>query len=208
MRIDRILADILQWVGQVVWWREDKVKPRPYEKIKTWRLDKRGQLHKVIRPQSLCPRDVGSYIFEPYRYGRNTKDLHICCDHLEGMSKPKSCRDKSRVIHTHRLTVLLADHWVGPDGCYAAKKIFTLDDDWQGNSSRRDLHINCLLHAIAMAIAAAPDWDAFDYLREVDNAKKYCMRGGYTHTLNLPRPTGVAIAQPVDGGKAVRVKFD
>ena len=206
MRIDRILADILQWVGQVVWHREQKVKARPYERLQTWRLPGCGLLHRVIRPETLCPRDVGSYIFEPYRYGSTTKDIHFCCDHLDGMARPGAWRKGS--IHTHRLTILLADHFVGQDGRYAAEELFSIDDDWQGFSSRRDVHVPCLLHAIALAVSVAINPYSFDYVREVDNAKSYCMRGNYTYTLRLPKPTGSVIARPFDGGRAIRINFD
>lgn len=206
MRTDRILGDILQWVCQVVWWRENKVKSRPYEKIQTWRLPGLGLLHKVKRPQKLCPRDVGSYIFEPFRYGRATvRDLHVLCDHLDGMSKPQDWGSK---VCTHRITVLIADHWVGADGRYDARELFSSDDDFQGQSSRRDFHIPCILHQVAIAVAVAQDFTTFDFLREVDNAKAYCMKGQYTHTLGQPKPTGYAIARPVDEGEPVRIKFD
>jgi hypothetical protein len=211
IRIDRILSDILQWIGQVAWWREQKVKRRPYEKIQTWRMAGLGCLHRVVRPPDLCPRDVGTYIFEPFRYNVKTiKDIHILCDHLEGMSRPRG-RQKKQVC-THRVTILLADHWIGADGRYAANELFSLNDDLQGQSSRRDLHIACILHQVAFAVAQASagglDFTTFDFLRELDNAKKVCMRQDYTHTLNLPKPTGHAIARPVDGGKSARVRFD
>lgn len=207
-RIDRIWVDILQWINQLVWWRDQKVERKPYEKLQTWRLAGLGLLHRVSRPQDLCPRDVGSYIFEPFRYGSaNVRDLHILCDHLEGMKHPHAW-DRTKIC-THRITVLIADHWVGEDGRYEAEELFSLDDDFQGQSPRRDLHIPCILHQVALGVAAAYEiLESFDFLVEVDNAKRYCMRQDYTYTLRLPKPSGYAIAKPVDGGKPVRVRLD
>lgn len=210
MRFDWILNDLFRWVGQLAWWRDQKIKKRPYEKLEKWHLSGLGILSRVARPPELCPRDVGTYIFEPFRYGRTTmRDLHICCDHLEGMSQPRTVQ--ARRIFTHRITVLIADHWIGADGRYDAEELFSLDDDLQGQSSRRDVHIPCILHQIAIAVAGAAamqDLTTFDFLREVDNAKRYCMRSDYTHTLRLPKPTGTVIANPVDGDRPVRIRLD
>jgi len=207
MRIDRILTDLLAWVTAIVWWREQKVKHRPYERLITWRLPGRGMLHKIQRPQDLCPRDVGAYLYEPFRNGgkrRPIYDFHLVCDHLEGMPLPGGMKRSQRL--THRITILRAEHWLGKDGRYNAEELFTVDDDLQGQAARRDMHIPCILHQLALSL----DTDvSVDWLRELDNAKRYCMRTHYTHTLNVPKPSGYAIARPVDDGdRPVRIRFD
>lgn len=207
MKFDRIFLDLLAWVNQLGWWREQKVKKRPYLRISTHRLSGIGLLHHVKRPDDLCPRDCGTFIFEPFRYdGKPVRDLHICIDHLEGMSVVG--RSNSRIRATHRVTVLAADHWMGEDGRYNADELFSVDDDLQGQSSRRDLHIRCILYQFAIGVAAAHDRPGFNYLSELDSSKRYCMKGGYSPSLGVPHATGVVVARSLDGGPSVRIRLD
>ena len=207
MKFDRIFLDLLAWINQLGWWRDQKVKKRPYEKLEKWHLSGLGILSRVLRPPDLCPRDCGTYMFEPFRYGNKpVRDLHICIDHLEGMAV--SGRSRRRIKATHRVTVLSADHWIGADGRYEADKLFSIDDDLQGQSSSRDLYIRCILHQFALGVAAAYDRPTFDYLLEFNDCKKYCMRSDYTPTLSIPPATGVVIARSLDGKSSVRIRLD
>lgn len=207
MRFDRIFVDMLAWINQLGWYREQKVKKRPYEKLDKWHLTGLGILSRVARPEDLCPRDCGTYIFEPFRYGKNpVRDIHICVDHLEGMAVVG--RSNKRIRSTHRITVLAAEHWMGADGRYEADELFSVDDDLQGQSSRRDLHIRCILHQFALGVAAAHDRPDFDYLRELDSSKKVCMKSSYDPSLGVPHATGVVVARSLDGGPSVRIRLD
>jgi len=205
MRIDRIFTDLLAWVNSIGWWREQQVKRRPYERLQTWRLAGRGMLHKVVRPAESCPRDCGTYIFEPFRHGKGIvlADIHLACDHLEGMTLPKNAVAPRRM--THRITILRAAHFVGSDGRYDVEEIFSCDDDLQGQQLRRDIFVPCILHQLALSI----DGDRpLDWLRLLDDAKKYCMRSHYTHTISLPKdPTKTVMAWPIDGGAPVRINL-
>jgi hypothetical protein len=203
MRIDRIFTDLLSWINSIGWWHEQQIKNRPYERLQTWRLAGRGMLHKVVRPPALCPRDCGTYIFEPFRHGKGVvlSDIHLACDHLDGMARPKSAEKRRRM--THRITVLRAKHFPDADGRYDVEEVFSHDDDLQGQQQRRDFFVPCILHQLALSI----DGDRpLDWLRLLDDAKKYCMRSNYTHTITLPKdPANVVVAYPLDGGNPVRV---
>jgi hypothetical protein len=207
MKFDRILLGLLQWINAISWWREKKIKAKPYERLQTWRLAGRGMLHKVIRPQAMCPHDVGTYIYEPFRYGSATiYDIHLACDRLDGMAVPLRIKGRLRFV-THRITILKAQHWLGADGRYDAEEVFAIDDDLQGQSSRPDFFIPCILHQLALSVSNDRE---IDWLRELDNAKKYCMKGTYTHTIILPKDgPRSAIAWPIDEGiLPVRIKLD
>ncbi len=188
MKVDRIVSDLLGYVNRCNWWRERQVKQRPYRILQTWRLAGRGLLHRVQRPRSLCPRHVDAYIFEPYRQEGGVRDIHITCDHLEGMKAP--LRGRGKVRGTHRLTILVSDHWINDDGRYNAEQIYSLDDDWQGNQPERDAYAIAILYQVAMAFYQ----DATDWTWEVDTAKRLWMGEHYTPTLSPNRHSVDSVA--------------
>ena len=205
IKVDRIFTDLLAWLNSIGWWREQQVKHRPYERLQTWRLAGRGMLHKVVRPPDVCPRDCGTYIFEPFRHGKKVAltDIHLACDHLEGMAIPKGVEPRRRM--THRITVLRAAHFVSSDGRYDIEEVFSYDDDLQGQQRRRDIFVPCILHQLPLSIDGDRE---IDWLRTLDDAKKYCMKTNYTHTISLPKdPTKAVMAWPIDGGDPVRINL-
>lgn len=210
MRVDRLLTEILAWINGVLWHREaPTLKPQPYDRLRTWRLESRGILHQVNRPADLCPRAVATFIYEPLRLEGNPKDLHLCIDHLEGMHQPiRPGSSSPRFRPTHRVTVLAASHWVGADGRYDAVELFSLDDDLQGRSGRRDEHTACILYQMAVAASAQPPIRV-DWLLELHHAKQVCMGGDYTDTINLP-DTGqkeIIAYDPVTGKPGARIRL-
>lgn len=184
MRYDRLLTEILNWINSILWHRETpEKKPQPYERIRKWHLANRGLLHEVNRPPDLCPRAVATFIYEPLRLQGNPKDLHLCIDHLEGMSQPIRPGSVSRHRATHRVTILEASHWVGADGRYDADELFSVDDDLQGRG-RRDQHVACILYQMAVASSGLPP-ARVRWKQELNNAKKICMGGEFTATLDF-----------------------
>jgi hypothetical protein len=203
VRFDRILTAILEWINTLAWWNEG-VTPRenkPYERIQSWRLQGRGMLHRVKRPPEVCPRAVATYLFEPFRYETPREklfDLHLCCDHLEGMHGIDA-----RSV-THRITLLKASHWPGADGLYDAEKLFQGDYDLQGRSPYRDKYVICILHRVAQRMG---DPGPVDWAWEIEQAGKQCLSYQWSSRLRQPGQ-GEAIAYPVDPGtKPVKIRY-
>ena len=194
MRIDRIFAEILNWVNHFVWWNNQKVK-KPFERIQVIRLEGRGLLYLVDRDKKLSPRDVGTFFFIPFRFNdkENWDDIHICCDHLEGLGDPEG--------FTHRITILKASHFPEKDGRYNCELLFEGDYDLQGNQTRRDLYVRCVLERVARMAATQADLD-WQYL--IDRAMHHCMSSDYAKKKRVSRD---AIALPYDSGtKPLRIK--
>lgn len=202
MRFDRILTSILEWINALAWWHEG-VTPReikPYERLQSWRLEGRGMLHRVRRPTEICPRAVATYLFEPFRYEApraSLTDLHLCCDHLEGLHGFQGL--------THRITVLRASHWPGPDGLYEATELFQADYDLQGNQPYRDKYVLCILHRVAQNLAG--EVSEVNWAWEIEQDGKQCL--GHLWPSKLRQPgQGEAIAYPYDaGGRPIKIKY-
>lgn len=90
MQINHILIDILDWVRQLVWWRERKLTVVPFTILSLERTDM-GLLKKVDRP---TPRSVSTYIMTPNAPPKYSKDIHydyhICLDHLWKLDSPEA----------------------------------------------------------------------------------------------------------------------
>lgn len=82
MQFNHILIDILDWVRQLVWWREKRLTLAPFTVLS---LEKTitGLLKKVDRR---TPRAVSTYIMTPHAPPKYSKDIHydyhLCLDHL------------------------------------------------------------------------------------------------------------------------------
>jgi hypothetical protein len=66
MKYDRIAIDFLDWLRQLLWHREDVIKHRPYDVLRTMR-GKYGLISKVDRR---TPRAISTYTFSPFRYNQ------------------------------------------------------------------------------------------------------------------------------------------
>lgn len=209
MKFDRILAEILNFINSLLWHREapDK-KAKPYERLRTWRLEGRGILHQVSRPPDLCPRAVATFIYEPLRLHGSPQDLHLYADHLEGLMHPiRPGTQLSRCRPTHRITILKASHWIGPDGRYRADELFSINDDLQGQSSRRDGHVVCILYQMAVATSGQSPIQV-NWKLELNVAKKVCMGSQFTNSLDVvdSRKKEV-IAYDLEGKPAARIRL-
>ncbi|NER80931.1 MAG: hypothetical protein F6K42_15450 [Leptolyngbya sp. SIO1D8] len=197
MRFDRILAGILAYINSLLWWRKAEIPAAPYTRLQEWRFERRGMLYLIQRSQELCPRDVGTFFFVPFRSGQNQQqDIHLCCDHLEGMAGVGNS--------THRITIMRASHWPGPDGLYDAEELFQADYDLQGQQTRRDIYVRCILQRVAFQLEPL-NAESIDWGWEIEQAKKECMGTDYTLKRRLP---GQAIALPYDPGtRPIKIRY-
>jgi hypothetical protein len=62
VKYDRIAIDFLDWLRQLLWHREDVIKHRPYDVLRTMR-GKYGLISKVDRR---TPRAISTYTFSPF----------------------------------------------------------------------------------------------------------------------------------------------
>ena len=154
MQINHILIDILDWVRQLVWWREKKLTIAPLTVISLEKTDY-GLLKKVDRP---TPRAVSTYIMTPNAPPKYSKDIHydyhICLDHLWKInstevetptpaveplksfrlytppkSKNKPSIPKYRVgfygdKYSHCITILKCSRFVDSEGDYSSQVIY------------------------------------------------------------------------------------
>lgn len=145
MQVNRVLLDILNWVKQLVWWRENKVTVKPYDVISIERTFC-GVLKKVTRD---TPRALSTYIFTPFAPPRYSKDkhydYHLCLDHLRSLELvhkkitghlPEDSDLRYTTRHTHCVTVLRAGRWVDSNGSYSSKVVYQGYFDLIGEYSR------------------------------------------------------------------------
>lgn len=173
IRLNRILAAIAAWINSLVWWHEGSSTRQPYELLRSWRFEGRGMALLVRRDPLLCPRDVGTIIFEPLRTDPTytPSDIHFCIDHLEGFArKPKN--------HTHQISILQASHWPDAEGLYAYDEIFCCSADLQGQQPRRDLYVQPILFAIVEILQNAAPQEV-NWPMQIEIARKASMHGQY-----------------------------
>lgn len=191
MRVNRVLLDILDWVKQLVWWREHKVAVKPYDIISSERT-MFGVLKKVTRD---TPRALSTYIFTPFAPPRYSKDrhydYHLCLDHLWSLDTlPQQLPGKTPVDyalrynrrHTHCVTILRAGRWVNADGSYSSKVLYQGYFDFMGAYSayeHRDRWAYAIFSDLARALKVK-DVSLIDFTAVIEAARtKFLSQGAH-----------------------------
>ncbi len=177
MRIDRLLLDILEWIGQVLRSKKDKTTPKPYEVLKQYR-GKQGVLKLVERA---TPNAVRTYIFSPFQASQTNrvqikKDIHICLDHLEEprsarKSKQKSVRSRHYSTNSHRITVFEASRFLNKDGTYNTNPLYSEDFNLISNATHQHQFAIPIVDDLAMLLKEFPV-DTIDWKFEIESGCK------------------------------------
>ncbi len=182
MRVDRILIDVLDWIGRVLSWKQDKQAAiKPYDVLKQYR-GKQGILKLVARD---TPRAVRTYIFSPFPDGETNRkqpkrDLHICLDHLQddvpSRRQANHSRQKARrrLGNSHRISIFEASRFLSKDGTYHTMQIYTADFNLLGNGLYRDQFAIPIVDDLAMLMKEFPV-DTIDWQVEVESGCKHHM---------------------------------
>lgn len=182
MQVNRVLLDILNWVKQLVWWREHKIAVQPYEVISRERT-LFGILKKVTRD---TPRALSTYIFTPLAPPRYSKDkhydYHLCLDHLWSLDSahkeiagklPRDYNLRYNHRHTHCVTILQAGRWVNSSGSYYSKVLYQGYFDFMGSYSpyeQRDRWAYAIFADLARALKLK-EISLVDFTHEIETAR-------------------------------------
>jgi len=176
VKYDRIAIDFLDWLRQLLWHREDVIKHRPYEVLKTMR-GKYGLISKVDRR---TPRAISTYTFSPFRYNQpeqDLRDIHLCCDHLGAIQGEKSIASRGGGNQlTHRISIYSASHFLDAHGSYDLKELFSGEYDLQGQDALPHRQASLVVDKVAYYFKER-DPKAFNWGFEVPATVKEVMAG-------------------------------
>jgi len=174
MRLDRILLDILAWIKARLY-QQKASKQNPYE-VLTRKRSQYGFLCLVARD---TPRAIRTYIFMPFR-GRgsegNPSDVHIYLDTLSSLEQAKDASLRSKSRHksgkaTHKITVLLAGHWLNADDTYNADVLHEGFYDLQGRSPYEDRQAIATIDNL-VTLLLHQHHSTIDWAFEIDASRK------------------------------------
>ena len=204
MKFNLIVNDIIDWIRRILWYKENKVKKKPYEILEV--VDgAHGFIKKVDRD---TPRAVLTYIYTPYPIFKENMnktvqpvyDYHICLDHLWALDNPELHNSfrlldntqsfkipKARMLRrmgdaTHRISVLQASRYLDKEGNYITKTLFSNDYDFVGRDSPayRDKYAIPVLKDVIRFLTTKEIYN-FDWSYEISVSQRYFMGGKYVN---------------------------
>lgn len=147
---NRYVVDFLQWVHDVLWYREGERKIAPYEKIGKSIRSVDGYLQKIERniPRGIPNRDVAAWLFMPFRTGvkrGDQVDWYILC--LRAGKKQRSrvyvergrSRRQTSSINNYKILVFRSSHWLTRWEDYSSDEVFSVDLTFHHDESAADL---------------------------------------------------------------------
>jgi len=174
MRFGQILLDILAWIKARLY-QQKTSKQNPYE-VLTRRRSPYGSLCLVERD---TPRAIRTFVFMPFRGNGDDpepQDVHIYLDTLTALEKAKDASQRAKLNHvngkaTHKITVVLADHWVSADGTYNADVLHEGFYDLQGRSSYEHRQAIATIDNL-VTLLLHQRHDDIDWAFEIDASRK------------------------------------
>lgn len=190
MKMNQIILDICDWIRRTLWYREKRIKSRPYEILETY-SSPHGIL-KLVRRDT--PRAVRTYIFTPHNskgqdriVQKDLKDIHICLDHLWALDTNETSHVPKIILQqpykarvTHAITILEASRWVTKDGNYYSKVLFSRNYDFIGTDwgAWRDKYAMPIINDLASLLRYRP-FKEMDWGLETELSQKNFMGGHF-----------------------------